>query len=184
MKHPIISALRLSLLVLLLCSGLYTVLVWGIAQCFPQKGKGELLSANDAVYYANIGQKFTADKYFQGRPSAVDYNAAGSGGSNKGPSNPDYLAIVRSRIDTFMAHNPGVRRGDIPVDLITASGSGLDPHISVQAASIQAQRVARARGLSVEQVQELISRNKEQPLAGPECVHVLKLNLSLDQFHQ
>ena len=82
------------------------------------------------VGYANIGQRFTDDKYFWSRPSAVAYNAAGSGGSNKGPCNPDYLKDVQAHIDSFLAHNPGVRAADIPAELVTYSGSGLDPDLS------------------------------------------------------
>ena len=89
----------------------------------PEKSKGSPVFAEGRIAgFENIGQNFTDDKYFSGRPSAVDYNAAGSAGSNKGPSNPDYLKIVQDRIDTFLVHNPGIRKEDIPADLVTASG--------------------------------------------------------------
>ena len=88
----------------------------------PGGGKGETVTVNGKVVgYEKIGQKFTDDKYFWSRPSAVDYNAAGSAGSNKGPSNPDYLKIVQDRIDTFLVHNPGVKKEEIPAELVTAS---------------------------------------------------------------
>src|SRR5437879_2650697 len=92
------------------------------------------------VGYENVGQKFTKDKYFWVRPSAVDYNAAGSGGSNKGPSNPDYLKQVQDRIDTFMVHNPTVKKSEVPAEMVTASGSGLDPDISPAGAAVQSVR--------------------------------------------
>ena len=105
----------------------------GIAQAAPAKGKGETVTVNGKVVgYKLIGQKFTDDKYFWSRPSAVDYNAAGSGGSNKGPTNPDYLKTVQDRIDSFLVHNPGIKKEEIPSELVTASGSGQDPDISVQ----------------------------------------------------
>lgn len=122
--------------------------------------------------------------YFHGRPSAVNYNAAGSGGSNKGPSNPDYLAQVQARINTFLAHNPGVKKSEIPVDLVTASGSGLDPDISVQASRIQVPRIARERNMDENKLFELIEKTKETPLPGipgPEKINVLKLNIALNQ---
>ena len=107
------------------------MLIAGIGQAAPGGGKGETVSVNGKVVgYKLIGQKFTDDKYFWGRPSAVDYNAAGSAGSNKGPTNPDYLKTVQDRIDTFLVHNPGIKKEEIPSELVTASGSGLDPDIS------------------------------------------------------
>lgn len=185
MKEHIFPALKLTALLLLLCVGVYPLMVWGIAQVTPQKGKGEIIQANGKHYYANLGQKNTEDKYFWSRPSAVDYNAAGSAGSNKGPSNPDYLATVQARIDTFLVHNPGVKKSEIPVDLVTASGSGLDPHISVQAANVQVKRIAKIRGIAEPNLEELILTYTEKPLAGlfgPERINVLKLNIALDQL--
>src|SRR4029077_20855161 len=104
----------------------------------PNHGKGEIIVDNGKTYYANIAQKFTDDKYFWSRPSAVDYNAAGSGGSNKGPTNPDYLAQVQAGIDTFMEHNPSVKKSESPSELVTASGSGEDPNLSPDGALVQA----------------------------------------------
>ncbi|MFZ8477711.1 potassium-transporting ATPase subunit C, partial [Staphylococcus aureus] len=83
-------------------AGIYTIVILGFAQLAPNKGKGQIITQNGKTYYANVGQSFTNDKYFYSRPSAVAYNAAGSGGSNKGPTNPDYLKDVQSRIDTFL----------------------------------------------------------------------------------
>ena len=185
MKENIFPAIRLTIVCLLFFTGFYTLIVWGAARFANNKGKGEIIMQNGKKYYANVGQKFTDDKYFYSRPSAVDYNAAGAGGSNKGPSNPEYLAIVQARIDTFMAHNPGISKADIPSDLVTASGSGLDPNISVQAANIQVKRIARIRGIAEGNLQQLIITNTEKPLAGflgPERINVLKLNLALDNL--
>ncbi len=185
MKTHIFPAIRLTLVCMLFFSGIYTCIVLGFAQLAPNKGKGEIISINEKTYYANIGQKFTDDKYFYSRPSAVDYNAAGAGGSNKGPSNPDYLAQVQARIDTFLIHNPGVQKEEIPSDLVTASGSGLDPHISVQAAKVQVKRISKIRGIPEANVQQLILSNIEKPsfgLVGTEKINVLKLNLALDDL--
>jgi K+-transporting ATPase ATPase C chain len=116
----------------------------------------------------------------------VDYNAAGSGGSNKGPTNQDYLnKDVKGRIDTFLKHNPTVKKADIPAELVTASGSGLDPDLSPEGAKVQAARIAKARGLSEQQVLALVDSHTEKPLLrllGPEKVNVLKLNVALDEL--
>lgn len=185
MKTTIFQAIRLTLLTLLFFSGIYTLIVLGIAQATPNKGNGETITVNGKKYYTNIGQSFTADKYFNSRPSAVNYNAAGSGGSNKGPSNPDYLAQVQARMDTFLVHNPTVKKTDIPADLVTASGSGLDPHISVQGAYVQVQRIAKTRNIPVEKLNRLVQDNIERPLLGllgTTRVNVLKLNIALDNL--
>jgi K+-transporting ATPase ATPase C chain len=165
--------------------GIYTVIMLGVAQLAPNKGHGFIVEANGKKYYENIAQKFTDDKYFWPRPSAVNYNAAGSGGSNKGPSNPDYLATVQARVDTFMVHNPDIKKIDIPSDMVTASGSGEDPNISVQGAFVQVPRIAKARNISEDQVKALINQNIEKPflsLFGTEKMNVLKLNIALNNF--
>jgi len=183
MKKHILPAIKLTLFCLVFFSGIYTLMVYGIGQLATGKGQGETIIVNGKKYYTNIGQKFTDDRYFYSRPSAVDYNAAGAAGSNKGPSNPDYLAQVQARIDTFLAHNPGVQKHEIPSDLVTASGSGLDPHISVQAARVQAARIARLRQMKVSEVEQLIQVKTENPLAGllgTARINVLTLNLALD----
>ncbi len=185
MKTNIFPAIRLTVVTIIFFCGIYTGIVWAIAQLAPNNGKGEIITHNGKTYYANIGQSFTEDKYFNSRPSAVNYNAAGSGGSNKAPSNPDYLAQVQARIDTFMAHNPTVKKADIPSELVTASGSGLDPNISVVAAEVQVYRIAKARNISTDALQKLITNQTEKPLAGlfgPEKLNVLKLNLALDNL--
>ena len=132
--------------------------------------------------YALIGQKFTQDKYFWGRPSAVDYNAAGSAGSNKASSNPDYIKTVKERIDTLLAHNPGVTKNQVPAEMVTASGSGLDPDISPASAYLQVARVASVRKLGREAVKTLVDQHIQKGLLGPDVINVLKLNIALDDL--
>ena len=137
------------------------------------------------VGYKLIGQKFTEDKYFWDRPSAVDYNAAGSGGSNKGPTNPDYLKDVQARIDTFLVHNPGIKKEEIPSELATASGSGQDPDLSPAAAYVQVKRIAAVRNIPAEKLNDLVKKHIAKPLAGlfgTERVNVLQLNIDLDNL--
>lgn len=185
MKTHLAPAIRLTLVMLVLLSVIYPLLVSGIARLAPGGGKGETITVNGKVVgYKLIGQKFTEDRYFNSRPSAVEYNAAGSAGSNKGPSNPDYLKTVQTRIDTFLVHNPGVSKADIPAELVTASGSGLDPDLSPAGAKIQVARVAKARGISAERLNQLVDQQTEGPLLGifgPAKVNVLALNVALDQ---
>jgi len=184
MKQHILPALRLTLVCAVFFCGVYTMVIYGIAQAAPSKGKGEPVMVNNKVVgYKLIGQSFTQDKYFWSRPSAVGYNAAGSGGSNKGPSNPDYLQQVQDRIDTFLVHNPGVNKADIPSDLVTASGSGEDPDISPEAALIQVKRIAKVRGIDEAKVNALVQKSIQQPLLGllgTKKVNVLTLNIALD----
>ncbi len=185
MKQYILPAIRLTLVCLLFFMVIYPAFIWGIAKLTPNKGQAETITVNGKKYYTNIAQNFTDDKYFSSRPSAVAYNAAGSGGSNKGPSNPDYLAEVQARIDTFLVHNPGVQKREIPSDLVTASGAGLDPNISVQAAKVQVKRIASTRSIAEEKIQEIIANLTEKPLLGmlgPEKINVLKLNIELDKL--
>ena len=191
MKSHIIPAIKLTLVCILVFVVAYTLVVWGIGQFIaPNHGKGETInyvnSTKNVKYgFVNIGQSFTADKYFWSRPSAVGYNAAGSGGSNKGPTNKEYLAQVQARIDTFMVHNPSVKKSDIPVEMVTASGSGLDPHISPVAAMIQVARIAKVRNIPEEELKKLVNNHIEKPLLGmfgPARINVLKLNISLDNL--
>ncbi|AKD54175.1 K(+)-transporting ATPase subunit C [Spirosoma radiotolerans] len=186
MKNHIAPAIRLTLVLLVILSIVYPLVVAGVARFAPGEGKGETVTANGKIVgYALVGQKFTEDRYFNGRPSAVDYNASGSAGSNKGPSNPDYLKTVQARIDTFLVHNPSVRKEDIPAELVTASGSGLDPDLSPVAAKIQVARVAKIRGISTERLTQLVDEHTKGPLMGlfgPSTVNVLALNVALDQL--
>lgn len=186
MKTNLLPAIKLTLLFIILFMGIYTLAILGIAQLAPNKGKGFMIEANGKKYYENIAQNFTEDKYFWSRPSAVNYNAAGSGGSNKGPSNPEYLASVKLRIDTFMMKNPGITKSSIPSDLMTASGSGEDPNISVQGALVQIPRIAKARNISIAQIKSLVDQYTEKPLFklfGPEKINVLKLNIALNNHN-
>lgn len=183
MKNLFIS-LKLSLALLVICVVIFPLFIALVAKLAPGGGKGETISVNGKVVgYANVGQKFTDNKYFWGRPSAVDYNAAGSAGSNKGPSNPDYLKTVQDRIDTFLVHNPGIQKSAIPAEMVTASGSGLDPDISPASAYVQVKRIAAVRRLPEDKVKSLVDGHVEQPLLGmlgPSKVNVLKLNVALD----
>jgi potassium-transporting ATPase KdpC subunit len=186
MKKYLLPSIRLTIVLIVICSVLYPLLIAGIAQLAPGRGNGVTIQQNGKTAgYANIGQQFTQDRYFHGRPSAVNYNAAGSGGSNKGPSNPDYLKTVQERIDTFLAHNPGTKVGEIPSELVTASGSGLDPHISPASAQIQVKRVAAERGLPENTIKELVKKHTSSPLLnmlGTPTINVLQLNTALDQL--
>jgi potassium-transporting ATPase KdpC subunit len=187
MKNDLFTALRLTIITAFLFGVAYPLLITGIAKIVaPNGGKGqEVLVNNQRVGFEHIGQKFDDPKYFNSRPSAVAYNAASTGGSNKGPTNPEYLALVEERISTFLKENPSIKKGDIPVDLITASGGGLDPHISLQAAEIQIPRIAKSRGINKDKLYALVKANTEAPLfglLGPSRINVLKLNLSLDEF--
>lgn len=186
MKLNILPAIRLTLACMVFFMGIYSLIILAGAQLAPGKGKGVTVEAsNRAVGWKLLGQKFTEDKYFWSRPSAVDYNSAGSGGSNKGPTNPDYLKQVQDRIDSFLVHNPGTLKKDLPSDLVTASGAGLDPHISAQGAYVQAKRVATTRNLSEEKVRALIADHVEKPLLGlfgTERVNVLQLNIDIDNL--
>ncbi len=185
MKTHILPSVKLTVVIIILCSVIYPLLIRGIAKMAPGGGDGITITHNGTITgYENIGQKFTDDKYFWSRPSAVDYNAAGSGGSNKSPSNPDYLATVQARIDSFLVHNPAIKKEDIPADMVTASGSGLDPQISIKAALIQIPRIAKSRNISISILENLIKENTEKPLLGllgPSRINVLKLNIELDK---
>ena len=183
MKKNISISLRLTLLMVILCAVIYPLLIAAIGKLTPGGGKGKTLSVNGRVVgYENVGQKFTDDQYFWGRPSAVDYNAAGSAGSNKGPSNPDYLQVVQDRIDSFLVHNPGIKKEEIPAEMVTASGSGLDPHISPASAYVQVQRIAAVRGIAAQKIKALAGQHIEKTIFGPPVINVLKLNIALDQL--
>ena len=164
----------------------YNLVVWGIGRVvFPSQAEGSLIRKSDGTIIGSrlIAQKFTKAEYFQPRPSGVDYNAASTGGTNYGPSNPDHLKAVRERLDAVIKQE-GVSATQVPSEMVTASGAGLDPHIPPAAAELQAQRVARARGLPVDRVRELIRRHTEGPtfgFLGRERVNVLELNLALDE---
>ena len=181
MKKYLLVSIKMTMVMLVICSVIYFGIISLIGKMTAGGGDGETLTVNGKVVgYARIGQKFTDDRYFWGRPSAVDYNAAGSAGSNKGPSNPDYLKIVQERIDSFLVHNPGVKKEAIPAEMVTASGSGLDPHISPASALIQVKRIASIRNLEEKKLHDLINEHTEKTALGPSAINVLKLNIALD----
>ncbi|KFF73286.1 potassium-transporting ATPase subunit C [Chryseobacterium sp. P1-3] len=184
MKNHIVSAFRLTLVMLVVVS-VYLGVVYGGSKVLPTQGNAEIINYKGQKFYTNIGQEFKSEKYFHGRPSSVNYNAAGSGGSNKGPGNEEYLGTVQKRIDTLKLLNPEMGNTKVPVELVTASGSGLDPDISEKGALYQAKRIAKVRNLSVDQVNNLIKDQTQKPflgLFGPSKVNVLKLNIALDQL--
>lgn len=163
----------------------YHVLLWGIGHvAFRSQVEGSLVRRADGTVVGSrlIAQKFTRPEYFQARPSAVDYNAASTGGSNLGPSNPDHLAAVRQRLEAIVEQE-SVTATQVPSEMVTASGGGLDPHIPPAGAALQANRVAQARRMPIERVRELIAAHTEPPtfgFLGRARVNVLELNLALD----
>lgn len=187
MKTLIRPAVSLFVLLSVITGLLYPGVITGIAQlAFPREAGGSLIVTDGRVVgSALIGQNFAAPQYFWGRPSATapqPYNAAASSGSNLGPLNPALTAAARERAAALLAADPGNAR-PIPVELLTASASGLDPHIGPAAAEYQAERVARVRGFTVARVRQLIARHTEGRnfgILGAPRVNVLQLNLALD----
>lgn len=187
MKTILRPALVLFVLLSALTGLLYPLAVTGAAKAvFPDQTAGSLIERDGQLVGSRlIGQNFSDPKHFWGRPSAtapMAYNAAASGGSNQGPLNPALVDAVKARVEALRAADPG-NTAPVPVDLVTTSASGLDPDISPAAAAYQASRVARVRGLPVEQVNTLIARHTEAPFGGflgEPRVNVLALNLALD----
>ena len=181
-------ALRILVIMTALTGVAYPLLVTGIAKiAFPRAANGSLIMVDGKTLGSDlIGQPFDDPKYFWSRPSATSpqpYNGMASSGSNQGPRNPALADAVKDRIKALRDADPG-STGSVPVDLVTASGSGLDPHISVAAGQYQVARVAKARGLSVDQVQRLVAENTEGRtfgVLGESRVNVLKLNIALDR---
>lgn len=187
MWQQILPGLRLKLFMTLLLGVIYPLAITGICQVlFPHQANGSLVSVNGHIVGSElIGQNFTRPEYFQPRPSAAGndgYDPTASQGSNLGPTNQKLIDRTRTAVEKFRKDNPDFT-GPIPADMLTASGSGLDPHISPDSALAQAARVAQARAMTVEDVKALIARNTEGPdlaLIGEPRVNVLKLNLALD----
>jgi K+-transporting ATPase ATPase C chain len=175
-----------TLVTMVLLGGGYPLLLWAFGRAlFPAQAEGSLIRRADGSVLGSrlIAQAFGKPEYFQPRPSGVDYNAASTGGTNYGPSNPDHLKALQERLDAA-TRLEGVAPGQVPSEMVTASGAGLDPHIPPAAAELQAPRVARARGVSVERVRELIQAHSEPPtlgFLGRARVNVLELNLALDE---
>ena len=186
-RQALRPALSIFILLSVIVGVAYPLLITGISQlAFPDRANGSLVSVNGKVIGSGlIGQSFSAPKYFWSRPSATGpmaNNGLASSGSNLGSNNPALLEAVRGRIDALRAADPG-NTAPVPVDLVTASGSGLDPDISLAAARYQVPRVARERGVTVAAVQALIDRHSEHPwlgTVGESRVNVLALNLELD----
>ena len=201
--HGLRQSLVVTLLLLLLCGLVFPVLLSGIsAVLFPSQANGSLIYADGrAVGAANIGQDFTKPYFMKGRPSAYNYNTyyedaqgnqycgdgsafagPGSGSNNYAPSNPALIERVEADIEAFLEANPDVKREDIPADLMTASGSGLDPHITPTSARIQIPALAAASGLSEEELERIVEDNTEGKLLGvfgEETVNVLGVNLDI-----
>ncbi len=183
-----IKSLRLTLVFCIFFSVFYVLVLWIFAQlASPNKGNAEIAVVNGKVVgAANVGQMFTKDIYFWGRPSMAGngYDATSSAGSNKGPANDEYLNEIKVRIDTFLIHHPYLSRKDIPAEMVTASASGLDPDITPQCAYIQIKRVAKARKMDENKITEIVNKSIEKPflgLFGTEKINVLKLNIALDE---
>ena len=169
-----------------LFGGAYHGALWAIGTvAFPAQAKGSLIRRTDGTVVGSrlIAQAFARPEYFHPRPSAVDYNAASTGGTNYGPSNPDHLKAVRQRLDAVMKQE-GVVAGQVPCEMVTASGGGLDPHIPPSGAELQIRRVASARAVPIERIRDLVRAYTERPtfgLLGRARVNVLELNLALDR---
>jgi potassium-transporting ATPase KdpC subunit len=188
MWKQILPGLRINIFLTILFGVVYPLVITGISQlAFPHKANGSLIVSDGKTIGSElIGQNFTRPEYFQPRPSAAGndgYDPTASGGSNFGPTNQKLIDRVKASIEKFRKENPDYK-GPIPADLVTASASGLDPHLSPDSAKAQAPRVAKARGARLDQVQQLIAQSTEMPslgLLGEPRVNVLKLNLALDQ---
>jgi len=182
----------MSLILFTLLTGIiYPLAVTGLAQTiFPHQANGSMITKNGkAVGSELLGQQFDDPKYFWGRLSATTpypYNGGSSAGSNLGPNNPDLMKAVKQRIQALRTSDPG-NEARIPVDLVTSSGSGLDPHISPAAAAFQVQRIANLRGIEAAKISALVTANIEERkfgILGEPVVNVLKLNLALDELGQ
>ena len=188
----LLKAFKLTLAFCVLFSVLYIFVLWVFAKIAgPNGGNAEVVVVDGKVVgAANVGQAFTKDVYFWGLLACAGdgYDASSSAGSNKGATNPEYLQEVESRIDTFLVKHPYLQRSEIPAEMVTASGSGLDPEISKVGAYVQIKRVAQARGMSEEKVKEVVDQYVKGPLLGlfgpASRVNVLKLNVALDEIQK
>lgn len=196
-------ALTITLILMLICGLGYPLLMTGVSQMiFPKQANGSLITADGQTVGSEfVGQEFTEDYFMKGRPSAVHYNTyqvdrsgeksyldgtpftgLASGSSNYGPSNPALHQRVQKDIEMFLAANPDIKREEIPTDLMTASGSGLDPHISLDSAKIQLPALAEASGLSAETLEQIVADNTTEKLFGifgEEVVNVLGVNVEI-----
>ena len=189
--NNLIKSIKLTVAFCVFFAIFYVLVLWVFAQfAGPNSGNAEVAKLNGKVVgAANVGQMFTQDIYFWGRPSCAGdgYDATSSSGSNKGVTNEEYLGEVAARVDTFLVHHPYLMRSEVPAEMVTASGSGLDPDITPQSAYVQVKRVAQARGMDEERVRTLVANQIESPilgLFGTEKVNVLKLNIALEEINK
>jgi len=186
MLSDIKRGVRCTIVTMALFGGGYHLLLWGIGRTIlPNQAEGSLIRRADGTVVGSslIAQAFTRPEYFHPRPSGVGYNAASTGGTNYGPSNPDQLQAVRDRLDAVVTEED-VSPAQVPSEMVTASGAGLDPHIPPNAAALQVARVARARNVDANQVRELVRAHTAAPalgVLGRDRVNVLELNLVLDE---
>jgi K+-transporting ATPase ATPase C chain len=182
------GAVFATLVLAIVCCGLYPLVVFGISQAlFHDKANGSLIVDQDGTVRGSklLAQGFTADKYFHPRPSAAGngYDAASSGGSNLGPTSQKLSDAIKDRVAAYCRENGLSETEPVPADAVTASGSGLDPHISLRNAELQTPRVAKARGRSEEKIRELVQQTtngRDLGIFGEPVVNVLELNLALD----
>ena len=188
MRRALLVSLRMAVVTIVLTGLIYPLVVWGIGTVlFPKQAAGSLVTDSQGTVIGSslIAQSFTADKYFHPRPSAAGagYDAMSSAPSNLGPTSQALFDAVTARVATETAENPGLAAGAVPVDMVTASGSGLDPDISPDNAAAQVARVAKARGLAVDAIKQLVAqhtRGRDLGFLGEPRVNVLELNLALD----
>jgi K+-transporting ATPase ATPase C chain len=186
MLNEIKRGILFTIVTMVLMGGVYHVALWAAGRVlFAHQAEGSLIRRGDGTIVGSrlIAQKFERAEYFHPRPSAVDYNAASTGGSNFAPSNPEYLTQVQERVEVIMTRE-GVAASQVPSEMVTASGAGVDPHIPPAAAELQAARVANSRRVGLTDVRELITTHTEAPtfgLFGRVRVNVLELNLALDE---
>lgn len=180
--------LRISIIFMIICGIIYPLASTGAAQLlFPKQANGSLIkdSSGQVIGSELIGQSFVDPKWFQGRVSSIDYNAAGSGSNNFGPSNPALIERTKASIEAWKAQNPDVPVSQLPIALITNSGSGLDPHITPQSADVQIARISKLTGVSPAELEQLVKANTEGRdlgVFGDERVNVLKLNIALSKM--
>ena len=181
------NAIIATILLALICCGIYPVVVYGIAQfVFPHKANGSLIESKDRKVLGSelLGQAFSGEKYFHSRPSAAGtgYDAANSSGANLGPTSQKLMDSVKAAVEQYRKENNLPANALVPADAVTSSGSGLDPHISIKNALLQVSRVAKARSLAEDRVRELVKKytdGRSWGVFGEEGVNVLKLNLAL-----
>ncbi|MEC0309362.1 potassium-transporting ATPase subunit KdpC [Paenibacillus lautus] len=186
-RIPLGIALRMSLVFIVLCGVLYPLVTTGAAQLLmPKQAGGSLITDGDGNVVGSelIGQNFTEPQYFHGRVS-IEYNGAGSGSNNYAPSNQDLMERTKASIEAWKENNPDVPVSELPMDLVTNSGSGLDPHISPQAADIQVPRISKLTGIAEAELDQLVkdhTKGRDLGVFGEPRVNVLKLNLALQEL--